>query len=105
MPSFTAPRVSAVRCRFPEPSLGRTCTSLKSLRNYRIPALSYILTVMILLDRLPLSQESAEPGLSRDNSSAGRQQQENYAKARCCSRTPRRTLMTLETPGSCMVTP
>ena len=29
-----------------------------------------------------------------------------YAVARCCSRPPaRRTLTTLETPGSCMVTP
>ena len=28
-----------------------------------------------------------------------------YAVARCCSRPPRRTLMILDTPGSCMVTP
>jgi hypothetical protein len=28
-----------------------------------------------------------------------------YAVARCCSWCPSRTLTTLETPGSCMVTP
>ena len=28
-----------------------------------------------------------------------------YAVARCCSWLPRRTLTTLEMPGSCMVTP
>jgi len=31
--------------------------------------------------------------------------EEYYAVARCCSRPPRRTLITLETPCSCMVTP
>jgi hypothetical protein len=33
------------------------------------------------------------------------QMEEFYAVARCCSRPPRRTLTTLETPSSCMVTP
>jgi hypothetical protein len=35
----------------------------------------------------------------------GKQSRQPYAVARCCSWAPRRTLMILETPGSCMVTP